>query len=165
MHIFFFFNIVAFISTVDRDESVQQYLADLDNMHKERCKSMQQTRIYLDIQVVLEVPGEKELRAVAEKLSEAGIQVSQQFFKTITLLSLHHMSFLSTSCGWNNQKTSPRVWRPSPVRKRLNVWLVLYKAPILTPRKCRNTSKSSNSTRVRSLRENLLLAVKNEHHL
>jgi len=41
------------------DESVQQYLADLDNMHK----------------VVLEVPGEKELRAVAEKLSEAGIQV------------------------------------------------------------------------------------------
>ena len=125
MHIFFFFNIVAFISTVDRDESVQQYLADLDNMHKERCKSMQQTRIYLDIQVVLEVPGEKELRAVAEKLSEAGIQVSQQFFKTITLLSLHHMSFRSTSCGWNNQKTSPRVWRPSPVRKRLNVWLVL----------------------------------------
>jgi len=59
---------------VDRDESVQQYLADLDNMHKERSKSVQQTRIYLKIQVVLEVPGEKELRAVAEKLSEAGIQ-------------------------------------------------------------------------------------------
>jgi len=40
------------------DESVQQYLADLDNMHK----------------VVLEVPGEKELRAVTEKLTEAGVQ-------------------------------------------------------------------------------------------
>ena len=60
---------------MDRDESVQQYLADLDNMHKERSKSVQQTRIYLKIQVLLEVPGEKELRAVAEKLSEAGIQV------------------------------------------------------------------------------------------
>ena len=66
---------------MDRDESVQQYLADLDNMHKERCKSMQQTRIYLDIQVVLEVPGEKELRAVAEKLSEAGIQVVSTIFQ------------------------------------------------------------------------------------
>ena len=49
LHIFFFFNIVAIISTVDRDESVQQYLADLDNMHKERRKSVQQTRIYLNI--------------------------------------------------------------------------------------------------------------------
>ena len=82
LHVFFFFNIVAIISTVDRDESVQQYLADLDNMHKERRKSVQQTRIYLNIQVVLEVPGEKELRAVAEKLSEAGIQVFSTTFRS-----------------------------------------------------------------------------------
>ena len=87
-------------------------------------------RIYLKIQVVLEVPGEKELRAVAEKLSEAGIQVFSATLRnngnTVDpRRSLHHMSFLSTSCGWNNQKTSPRVWRPNPVRKRLNVWLVL----------------------------------------
>ena len=114
LHIFFFFNIVAIISTVDRDESVQQYLADLDNMHKERSKSLQQTRIYLKIQVVLEVPGEKELRAVAEKLSEAGIQVFSTTFRNNGIAvdlrrSLHHMSFLSTSFGWNNQKTSPRV--------------------------------------------------------
>ena len=34
------------------------------------------------MQVVLEVPGEKELRAVTEKLTEAGVQVRQctQFF-------------------------------------------------------------------------------------
>ena len=99
---------------MDRDESVQQYLADLDNMHKERSKSLQQTRIYLKIQVVLEVPGEKELRAVAEKLSEAGIQVFSTTFRNNGIAvdlrrSLHHMSFLSTSFGWNNQKTSPRV--------------------------------------------------------
>ena len=157
---------------MDRDESVQQYLADLDNMHKERSKSVQQTRIYLKIQVVLEVPGEKELRAVAEKLSEAGVQVFSTAFRNISntvdpRLSLRHMSFLSTSCGWNNQKTFPRVWRPNPVRKRLNVWLVLLSTYLdLTPRKCRNTSKSSNSTRVQSLREKqLLLVVKNEHHL
>ena len=60
-----------------RDESVQQYLADLDNMHKvqpEKWKWWEYV-VFLWMQVVLEVPGEKELRAVTEKLTEAGVQV------------------------------------------------------------------------------------------
>ena len=62
-----------------RDESVQSYLADLDNMHKVRAKKVKVMGICLSLllwmQVVLEVPGEKELRAVTEKLTEAGVQV------------------------------------------------------------------------------------------
>ena len=63
--------------TVGRDESVQQYLTDLDNMHKVRAEQiiLQECELLPLTQVVLEVPGEKELRAVTEKLAEAGIQV------------------------------------------------------------------------------------------
>merc|ERR1712098_166429 len=39
------------------DEQTQAYLADLDNMHK----------------VVLEAPGQADLRKVADKLTEAGV--------------------------------------------------------------------------------------------
>ena len=63
--------------TVGRDEYVQQYLTDLDNMHKVRAeqKILQECELLPLTQVVLEVPGEKELRAATEKLAEAGIQV------------------------------------------------------------------------------------------
>ena len=114
---------------MDRDESVQQYLADLDNMHKERSKSLQQTRIYLNIQVVLEVPGEKELRAVAEKLSEAGIQVFQQLFEAMAIWLIHAVpsSYVIPQHNlWVEQPENfPTCLATKPCPKEVEVWLVL----------------------------------------
>ena len=74
-------------------------------------------------QVVLEVPGEKELRAVTEKLTEAGVQVREGFqvLKRFPFWKISNTGVTlscSTNCGWNSPKTSPLAWLPNRVLRR-----------------------------------------------
>ena len=102
--------------------------------------------------------------------AKRALRFSQQLFETMAILLIHAVPSsyaIPQHKLWVEQPENfPTCLATKPCPKEVECLVGTLSTYLdLTPRKCRNTSKSSNSTRVQSLRENLLLVVKNEHHL